>query len=424
MNERISLSCCDTKMDGFSLENSDNEPPPVSNEEEPPPVSSCEDEEPPQGLKTYQENVEFLKQYFNASDEDWNDWHWQVKNRITKLDKLSEIMDLSPLERLSSTGNLPFGITPYYASLVLSSNNIRKCMVPTISETIVSAEEETDPLSEQEQSPIMGIVHRYPDRCLFLVTDFCSANCRYCTRSRMVGQNNLKKGIRKIMWQNAIKWIANHPEIRDVLVSGGDPLTLSDENIEFILKGLREIPHVEVIRIGTKVPAVLPQRITKNLVRMLKKYHPLYMSLHFTHPEELTEETVKACSMLADAGIPLGSQTVLLKDINDDVEIMKPLMTGLMKARVKPYYIYQCDLIPGSRHFRTPVSKGLEIIKGLRGHISGYAVPSYIIDAPHGGGKIPMLPEYYQGRDENGIYLKNYEGKPIFYPEPKTIFED
>ena len=360
---------------------------------------------------------------FNATDKQWNDWHWQIRNRITSLERLAAIMPLSPTEMLWENRSLPFGITPYYTQLVAENDVLRKCMIPSVAETIVSPEEDEDPLSEERQSPVMGIVRRYPDRCLFLVTDFCSCNCRYCTRSRMVGRGGLKGGVRKIMWTRAIKWIEEHDEIRDVLVSGGDPLTLSDDNIEFILKSLRAIKHVEVIRIGTKAPVVLPQRITGKLVRMLKKYHPLYVNIHFTHPCELTPETVSACERLVDAGIPLGSQTVLLRGVNDDVDVMRRLMTGLMKARVRPYYIYQCDLIPGARHFRTPITKGLEIMQGLRGYISGLAVPSFIIDAPHGGGKIPLLPEYYRGRDEKGVYFKSYNGKDIFYPEPKEVRE-
>jgi lysine 2,3-aminomutase len=263
---------------------------------------------------------------------------------------------------------------------------------------------------------VPGLVHRYPDRVLFLVTDFCSTYCRYCTRSRMVGHGN---GFSANMarWEQALAYIAGTPAVRDVLLSGGDPLTLPDESLQWLLSRLRRIKHVEFVRIGTKAPVVLPQRITPTLTRMLKKYHPLWMSIHVTHPEELTPEVSQACERLADAGIPLGSQTVLLAGINDRVETMKALVHGLLKVRVKPYYLYQCDPILGSAHFRTPVEKGLEIIRGLRGHTTGYAVPTYVIDAPGGGGKIPLLPDYVMGRDGEDLLLKNYEGRTYRYPD-------
>ncbi len=231
----------------------------------------------------------------------------------------------------------------------------------------------------------------------------------------MVAKEKCHIGINQ--WEPGIEYIRQHPEVRDVLISGGDPLTMPDQHIEYLLRRLREIEHVEIIRIGTKVPAVLPQRITKTLVNIFKKYHPLYLSIHFTHPDELTLEVKEACEKLANAGIPLGSQTVLLKGINDNVETMKKLMQGLLKIRVRPYYLYQCDPILGSAHFRTPIEKGLEIIRGLRGHTTGYAVPQYVVDAPGGGGKIPLLPEYYQGREGNFVLLKNYEGNIYKYPD-------
>jgi lysine 2,3-aminomutase len=274
-------------------------------------------------------------------------------------------------------------------------------MVPTIHELIKSPDEDEDPLDEEKQSPTRGIVHRYPDRVLFLSTTFCAANCRYCTRSRIVG------GEERDEWAKSIDYIRKHTEIRDVIISGGDPLTMSDEMLENLIKEIRSIPHVEVIRIGTKVPVVLPMRVTEELVTMLKKYHPLYVNIHFTHPDEITEETSEACVKLADAGIPLGSQTVLLKGVNDDVATMKSLMQELLKIRVRPYYIYHCDNIVGSKHFRTTVEEGIEIIKGLRGFTSGLAVPQYIVDLPHGGGKISISPDYYLG-DNNFV---NYKGE-------------
>jgi len=313
---------------------------------------------------------------------------------------------------------LPIRITPYYASLMSRSSAehpIRRTMVPVFDEMLVSQDEAADPLHEGHDSPVPNLVHRYPDRVLFLATGFCSAYCRYCTRSHMVAKDKCHIGIKA--WQPAIDYIKNHTEIRDVLISGGDPLTMAATHIEYLLKSLREIPHVEMIRIGTKVPVVLPQRITRSFVNMLKKYHPLYISVHFTHPDEITPEVAQACKRLVDAGIPLGSQTVLLKGINDNVETMTKLMHELLKIRVRPYYLYQCDPIPGSAHFRTSVNTGLQIIKGLRGHTSGYAVPHFVIDAPGGGGKIPLLPEYKIGYDSEGIILRNYENKLFHYPD-------
>jgi lysine 2,3-aminomutase len=355
-----------------------------------------------------------------ATDKDWHDWHWQLRNRITSLKKLGKLIDLSDSEQqaMAFTGaTLPLAITPYYASLISPDDPqqpLRRTMVPVVSELLVSQGEEHDPLGEDKHSPVPGLIHRYPDRVLFLVTDFCSSYCRYCTRSRMVGR---RKGHSPARWQKAIAYIAANPDIRDVLLSGGDPLTLPDEQLEWLLERLRQIPHVEMIRIGTKAPMVLPQRITPQLVAMLKKYHPLWMSIHCTHPDELTQEATRACTMLADAGIPLGSQTVLLSGINDSPETMRKLMHGLVKIRVKPYYLYQCDPIIGSAHFRTPVSRGLEIYQSLRGHTTGYAVPNYVIDAPGGGGKIPLIPETVAGRDGNDLLLKNYEGKVYRYPD-------
>ncbi|MBE0585604.1 MAG: KamA family radical SAM protein, partial [Desulfofustis sp.] len=312
---------------------------------------------------------------------------------------------------------LPLAITPYYASLIDPDDPdqpIRRAMIPVAAELLVSPGEAQDPLGEDSHSPVKGLIHRYPDRVLFLVTDYCSSYCRYCTRSRMVGK---RKSAGKQQWQRGIDYIAAHPEVRDVLISGGDPLTLSDGQLDWLLGKLRAIDHVELIRIGTKVPMVLPQRITPALVKVLKKYHPLWISIHSMHPDELTVEARRACIMLADAGIPLGSQTVLLAGINDSVGTMKRLMHELVKIRVKPYYLYQCDPIIGSSHFRTSVAKGLEIYQGLRGHTTGYAVPTYVIDAPGGGGKIPLLPETMIGWEGSDLLLRNYEGRIFRYPD-------
>ena len=315
---------------------------------------------------------------------------------------------------------LPVGITPYYASLLATDDPmhpLRRTVVPTMGEFNFTPEESIDPLGEDHHSPVPGLVHRYPDRVLFLVTGFCAAFCRYCTRSRVLG-NTEDYRFDTTQWEHALRYIESNSEIRDVLLSGGDPLILSDDKLEWILSRLQQIPHVEFIRIGTKVPVVLPQRITPNLTRMLKKYHPLFISIHFTHPDELTPEVKQACARLADAGIPLGSQTVLLAGVNDDVETMKKLYHGLLKFRVRPYYLYQCDPIKGSKHFRTPVSKGLEIIKGLRGHTSGYAVPTFVIDTPNGGGKVPLLAGLCRMPEGDNLLLRNYEDKIFAYPDP------
>jgi len=365
----------------------------------------------------------FLKKHYpSVSETEWLDWKWQIRNSITSKSKLEQIIQLNFKEKSfysSNKNSLPLRITPYYASLLedkSKNNSLRKCVVPDEGEYIRSEGEDIDPLGEENDSPLPNIIHRYPDRVLFLITDFCSTYCRYCTRSRMVAKEK-PFHFGKAELEKAFEYISSHTEIRDVLLSGGDPLTMNDNQLDFILSRLRNIPHVEFIRIGTKVPVVLPQRITLSLVNTIKKYHPVWMSIHFTHPSEITPEVKEACGRLADAGIPLGSQTVLLKGINDDVTTMKNLMHELLKIRVRPYYLYQCDPISGSAHFRTPIKKGLDIIQGLRGYTSGYAVPTYVIDAPGGGGKIPILPEYYLGKEGDYAMLKNYKGKVYKYPD-------
>jgi len=365
----------------------------------------------------------FRNRFFPAAtDADWSDWRWQIQHRIRDLETVRRMIRLTAEEEkaLELGGNmLPMAVTPHYMGLIAPEDPdqaLRRSMIPTVYELRRCPGEADDPLGEEHQSPIPGLVHRYPDRVLLLATDFCSAYCRYCTRSRVVGHGAITPNTRRL--QMIFDYIRSHPQIRDVLISGGDPLTLSDERLEFILSNLRAIPHVEILRIGTKVPVVLPQRITPHLTRMLRKYHPLWMSLHVTHPDECCHETARACGMLADAGIPLGSQTVLLRGMNDEPEVMRRLMHSLMKMRVKPYYIYQCDPITGSEHFRTPVARGVEIIRSLRGHTSGYAVPTYVIDAPGGGGKIPVAPDYVAGKDAAGnLSLTNYEGGRYRYPD-------
>jgi len=365
----------------------------------------------------------FRRRHFpEATRHDWNDWRWQLRQRIRKLDQLARIIRLSVDEKeamLRLGGHLPVGITPYYAALMHPhdpDDPVRRMMVPVTSEFVHTPGEDDDPLAEDSHMPVPGLVHRYPDRVLFLVTNFCATYCRYCTRARMVGQTG-EHHFNPEQYQRAIDYIAAHPEIRDVLLSGGDPLAMNDDRLEWILSRLRAIPHVEFLRIGTKIPAVLPSRVTPALCRMLRRYHPLWISIHFMHPAELTPETSQACQRLADAGIPLGSQTVLARGINDSVETMKELVRGLLKVRVRPYYIYQCDPISGSSHFRTPVEKGLEIIAGLRGYTTGYAVPTFVIDAPGGGGKIPLIPDPVVGREGDSLLLRNYEGKVFRYPD-------
>jgi len=369
-----------------------------------------ENTEPP--LASSPKSIDFKNKFYPTSSlSEWNDWKWQIRNSITSYDELKRIFGDSEYE-LSEDINLPLRITPYYASTISSLNQgIGKCVIPTSNELIVTPNEVNDSLHEEQQSPVACIVHRYPDRVLFLTTDFCSSNCRYCTRSRLINRETISRKV----WDKGIQYIKDHPEIRDVLLSGGDPLTMSDDSIEYLLKEIRAIDHVEFLRIGTKVPVVLPQRITPELTNMLKKYHPLFISIHFSHPDEVTPETKQACERLADAGIPLGSQTVLLKGVNDSVEIMKKLMHNLLMIRVRPYYIYACDHVVGTSHFRSPISKGIEIIEGLRGWTSGYAVPQFIVDTP--GGKIPLLPEYFVSREGNCIKFRNYQGKEFTYYE-------
>jgi lysine 2,3-aminomutase len=364
---------------------------------------------------------EFMHRYFPLTTIDsWNDWKWQLRNAITSIEDLKKIMKLSEKEIMAINnlkGRLPLRITPYFASLIYDSkysDPLRRNVVPVVEELLQQSTEQADPLHELSYSPVKGIVHRYPDRVLFTVTQVCSNYCRYCTRSHSVGQFSR---LSRQDFEKAFNYIANHKEVRDVLISGGDPLTLNDGALDYILSNIRRIEHVEIIRIGTRVPVVLPQRITDDLIKLLRKYHPLFISLHFSHPSEITNECAKACIKLADGGFPLGSQTVLLKGINDNVPTMKELMHKLLKIRVRPYYLYQCDLIPGSRHFRTTVKKGLEIIKGLRGFTSGYAVPTFVVDAPGGGGKIPLLPDYVVDHNDERIVLRNYKGVLCEYPE-------
>ncbi|MEZ7885027.1 MAG: lysine 2,3-aminomutase [Bacteroidales bacterium] len=357
-----------------------------------------------------------------VTDEQWNDWKWQVKNRVETLDQLKKYISLTPEEEegvKKSLATLRMAITPYYISLINPDNPdcpVRKQAIPTGSETHQAAADLLDPLHEDEDSPVPGLTHRYPDRVLLLITDMCSMYCRHCTRRRFAGQKDDESPVDNI--QKAIDYIARTPQVRDVLLSGGDALMVSDAKLESIIQRLRAIPHVEIIRIGSRTPVVCPQRITDKLVDMLKQYHPIWLNTHFNHPDEITPEAAEACAKLANAGIPLGNQSVLLRGVNDCVNIMKRLVHMLVKMRVRPYYIYQCDLSMGLEHFRTPVSKGIEIIEGLRGHTSGYAVPTFVVDAPGGGGKTPVMPTYVVSQSPGKVVLRNFEGVITTYTEP------
>ena len=351
----------------------------------------------------------------------WNDWKWQLKNRVTTLEGLEKHLKLTPEERagvILSGNKLSLAVTPHYFNLIERENPdcpIRRQIIPHVGEGTVSPAEMADPCGEDSHMPVPGLVHRYPDRVLFLVTDRCASYCRYCTRSRVVsgaGEQELHTD-----FDEAIAYLEKHTEVRDVLLSGGDPLLFSDEKLDALLGRLRAIPHIELVRIGTRVPIFLPQRITPQLCAILKKHHPLWMSIHTNHPRELTTEVRDALAMLADHGVPLGNQSVLLAGVNDSLPVMKSLVQKLLRCRVRPYYLYQCDLIQGSAHLRAPVAKGIEIIEGLRGHTTGYAVPQFVIDAPGGGGKVPVNPGYVFFHDREKVVFRNFEGKVFEYPE-------
>ncbi len=352
--------------------------------------------------------------------EQWQDWIWQLKNRITNREQLEQYMTLTPDEKAGvafAGKKVALSITPYFFNLIDRDDPncpIRLQMIPREGETKISEGEMLDSLGEDEHSPVPGIVHRYPDRVLFLVTDRCAAYCRYCTRSRLV--SNAQDYNFHPEYEQGLRYIESHPEVRDVLLSGGDPLLLSDRKLEHLLARLREIPHVEFIRIGSRIPVFLPQRITPKLTEIFKKYGPIWMSIHVNHPKEATAELKAACDRLSFAGVPLGNQSVLLAGVNDDAETMKALVHRLLRMRVRPYYLYQMDLITGGTHFKVDVRKGLEIIKALRGHTTGYAIPQYVIDAPGGGGKVPLNPDYIESIDDDEIVFRNYEGNVHRYP--------
>ena len=360
----------------------------------------------------------------DISPSDWNDWRWHLRHKIQTIEDLKAIITITADEEagiIKCLDTLRMAITPYYLSLIdLDDDNdpIRKQAVPTIYETSHAAGENADPLHEDGDAPVPGLTHRYPDRALLLTTDQCAMYCRHCTRRRFAGESDAPMPAEQV--DAAIAYIAKTPVIRDVVLSGGDPLTVSDTRLEDIIKKLRAIPHVEIIRIGSRTPVVLPQRITDDLCNMLKKYHPIWVNTHFNHPNEMTAEAAAACAKLADAGIPLGNQSVLLAGINDCVHVMRELMRGLVKMRVRPYYIYQCDLSLGLSHFRTPIAKGIEIIEGLRGHTSGFAVPTFVVDAPGGGGKIPVMPNYLISDGYPNAVLRNFEGVITTYTQPQN----
>lgn len=358
-----------------------------------------------------------------VSDADWNSWQWQLKNRVETVEDLQKYVDLTPeeIEGANKTlETLRMSITPYYISLINPEDPhdpVRKQAVPLEAELYRSAADLDDPLHEDVDSPVPGLTHRYPDRVLLLVTDQCSMYCRHCTRRRFAGQNDNALPLEQI--DKAIEYIRAHEEVRDVVVSGGDALAISDESLEYILKNLRTIEHLQIIRLGTRTPVVMPQRITPELCEIIKKYHPIWVNTHFNHPNEITPEAKKACEMLADAGCQNGNQSVLLAGVNDSVYVMKELVNNLSYIRVRPYYIYQCDLSNGLEHFRTPVSKGIEIIEGLRGHTSGLCVPTFVVDAPGGGGKIPVMPQYVISQAPGKVVLRNFEGVITTYYEPE-----
>lgn len=357
-----------------------------------------------------------------ATEEEWNSWHWQLKNRVTSYEDLKKYIELTPEEdQVFAGGNFPFrmAITPYYLSIIDQKNPndpVRMQAIPKIQESKLVTTDMDDPLHEDTDSPTPGLTHRYPDRTLLLLTDQCSMYCRHCTRRRKAGEHDAP--MPKDNVSKAIEYIRNTKEVRDVILSGGDPLTLSTARLEEVISEISAIDHVDIIRIGSRIPVVLPQRIDDELITMLKKYPMIWLNTHFNHPNEMTPEAEKALAKLANAGVVLGNQSVLLKGINDHVDVMKKLVHTLVKNRVRPYYIYQCDLSEGISHFRTPISKGIEIMESLRGHTSGLCIPTYVVDAPGGGGKIPVLPNYIVSQMPGRTILRNYEGFITTYTEP------
>ncbi len=380
-------------------------------------------------MKKFEIKNKRVFEYFGVGEDspEWNDWHWQYQHRIMDEETLSHVIDMSEQEKRDVAVCLKkfrMAVSPYYASLIDPADPndpIRRQAVPSIEETKVWPWEMADPLNEEGDSPVSSIVKRYPDRVLFLVTKCCAMYCRHCTRRRLVGEED--RSISMEETEEALDYIRRTPVVRDVLISGGDPLTLPDKRLEYIISELRKIEHVEIIRIGTRVPVTMPMRITPELTAMLKKYHPLWINTHFNHPHELTKYSVHACEAIADAGIPLGNQSVLLRGINDNTPVMKELLLGLLQARVRPYYLYQCDMSEGLQQFRTDVRTGIRMIQELTGNVTGFAVPKFVIDAPGGGGKVPMNPEYIISMDDKKVVMRNYEGKTYEYPQPEIPYD-
>ena len=361
--------------------------------------------------------------FADVPDEKWNDWRWQMANRLNSVEDFEKVLKLTDSERkaLGTPGLFRVDVTPYYVSRINpddADDPIRKQIIPTAGEIDVFTGMMEDSLAEDRHSPVPGLVHRYPDRVLMLVTTQCASYCRYCTRARIVGDPN--QTFSRSEFDAQIEYLKNTPQVRDVLLSGGDPLTLAPKILEDLLTRLREIPHIEIIRIGSRVPVFMPMRVTTELTDMLQKFHPLWLNIHVNHPNEISKELEEATDKLTRAGIPLGNQSVLLAGVNDCVHIQRDLVQKLVRIRVRPYYLYQCDLVEGAGHFRTPVAKGIEIIEGLRGHTSGYAVPTYVVDAPGGGGKIPVMPNYHISSSDHKIILRNYEGYITTYEEPQS----
>jgi lysine 2,3-aminomutase len=359
--------------------------------------------------------------YAQVPDEQWNSWRWQLSHRLNSVDELAAILPLTDSERkaLSAPGLFRVDVTPYFISLINPDDPddpVRRQVVPTDAEMVPFTGMMEDSLAEDAHSPVPGLVHRYPDRVLMLVTTQCASYCRYCTRSRIVGDP--KEQFSRAEFELQIDYLRRTPQVRDVLLSGGDPLTLAPKLLEELIGRLREIEHIEIIRIGSRVPVFLPMRVDDELTAMLEKYHPLWLNIHVNHPNEITSELAQACDRLSKAGIPLGNQSVLLAGINDCVHVQRQLVQELVRLRVRPYYLYQCDMVEGAGHLRTPVAKGIEIIEGLRGHTSGYAVPTFVVDAPAGGGKIPMMPNYALSQSDSRVVLRNFEGFITTYQEP------
>ena len=359
--------------------------------------------------------------YRDIPDEKWNNWRWQLSNRINTVEEFEKVIPLTESEKkaLRASDLFRVDITPYFVSLIDPedpNDPIRKQVVPTDKELVPFTAMMEDSLAEDRHSPVPGLVHRYPDRVLMLVTTQCASYCRYCTRSRIVGDPSAT--FSRAEFELQLEYLKRTPQVRDVLLSGGDPLVLAPKILEEILSRLRDIEHIEIVRIGSRVPVFLPMRIDEDLCNMLQKYHPMWLNIHVNHPNEISSELAQATDRLTRAGIPLGNQSVLLAGVNDNVHVQRQLVQELVRIRVRPYYLYQCDLVEGAGHFRTPVAKGIEIMEGLRGHTSGYAVPQFIIDAPGGGGKIPVSPNYLLSMSDHKVILRNYEGYITTYEEP------